>query len=80
MIYVKKSTDLLKRRNTLKTLSLLSLSPALASLGILSIKDVYDNISIENKKELNFASSSIIELSPVLLTQIEEYLEECKNI
>ncbi len=86
MKYLKKSSNLLKRRSALKTIGLLSLSPALAGLGISSMKDVkeiYDNIPVknnENAEEMQYTYSGRIELSPVLLAQIEEYLEECKKI
>ena len=93
MKYLTRQNKLLKKRSALKTLGsalktlgLLSLSPALAGLGISSMKDVkeiYDNIPVKNNedtKEINYTYSSKIELSPVLLAQIEEYLEECKKI
>lgn len=86
MKYLIRQNKLLKKRSALKTLGLLSLSPALAGLGISSMKDVkeiYDNIPVKNNKdteEFKYTYSSKIELSPVLLAQIEEYLEECKNI
>ncbi len=86
MKYLTRQNNLLKKRSALKTLGLLSLSPALAGLGISSMKDVkeiYDNIPVKNNedtKEINYTYSSKIELSPVLLAQIEEYLEECKKI
>ncbi len=86
MKYLKKSSNLLKRRSALKTIGLLSLSPALSGLGISSMKDVkeiYDNIPVknnENTEEMQYTYSGRIELSPVLLAQIEEYLEECKKI
>ena len=86
MKYLVRQNKLLKKRSALKTLGLLSLSPALAGLGISSMKDVkeiYDNIPVKNNKdteEFKYTYSSKIELSPVLLAQIEEYLEECKNI
>ena len=85
MKYFKKSSNLLKKRSALKTLGLLSISPALAGLGISSMKDVkeiYNNIPVknnENTEELQYTYSSRIELSPLLLAQIEEYLEECKK-
>ena len=86
MKYLTRQNKLLKKHSALKTLGLLSLSPALAGLGISSMKDVkeiYDNIPVKNNedtKEINYTYSSKIELSPVLLAQIEEYLEECKKI
>ena len=86
MKYLNKQNNLLKKRSALKTLGLLSLSPALAGLGISSMKDVkeiYDNIPVKNKEnaeEMQYTYSGRIELSPVLLAQIEEYLEECKKI
>ena len=85
MKYLRRQNNLLKKRSTLKTLCLLSLSPALAGLGISSMKDVkeiYDNIPVKNNdtEEFKYTYSSKIELSPVLLAQIEEYLEECKKI
>ena len=86
MKYLRRQNNLLKKRSALKTLGLLSLSPALAGLGISSMKDVkeiYDNIPVKNNektKEFKYTYSSKIELSPVLLAQIEEYLEECKKI
>lgn len=86
MKYLNKQNNLLKKRSALKTIGLLSLSPALAGLGISSMKDVkeiYDNIPVknnENTEELCYTYSGRIELSPVLLAQIEEYLEECKKI
>ena len=86
MKYLIRQNKLLKKRSALKTLGLLSLSPALAGLGISSMKDVkeiYDNIPVKNNKdteEFKYTYSSKIELSSVLLAQIEEYLEECKNI
>ena len=86
MKYLKKSSNFLKRRSALKTLGLLSVSPALSGLGISSMKDVkeiYDNIPVknnENIEELQYTYSGRIELSPLLLAQIEEYLEECKKI
>ena len=85
MKYLTRQNKLLKKRSALKTLGLLSLSPALAGLGISSMKDVkeiYDNIPVKNNdtEEFKYTYSSKIELSPVLLAQIEEYLEECKKI
>ncbi len=86
MKYLKKSSNLLKRRSALKTIGLLSISPALSGLCISSMKDakeIYDNIPVknnENAEEFKYTYSSKIELSPVLLAQIEEYLEECKKI
>ena len=86
MKYLNKQNNLLKKRSALKTLGLLSISPALAGLGISSMKDVkeiYNNIPVknnENTEELQYTYSSRIELSPLLLAQIEEYLEECKKI
>ncbi len=86
MKYLTRQNNLLKKRSTLKTLGLLSLSPALAGLGISSMKDakeIYNNIHVKNKEnteELQYTYSGRIELSPVLLAQIEEYLEECKKI
>ena len=85
MKYLRRQNNLLKKRSALKTLGLLSLSPALAGLGISSMKDVkeiYDNIPVKNNdtEEFKYTYSSKIELSPVLLAQIEEYLEECKKI
>ncbi len=86
MKYLNKQNNLLKKRSALKTIGLLSLSPALAGLGISSMKDVkeiYDNIPVKNKEnteEMQYTYSGRIELSPVLLAQIEEYLEECKKI
>ena len=86
MKYLKKTSNFLKRRSALKTLGLLSISPALAGLGISSmkdVKDIYDNIPVknnENIEELQYTYSGRIELSPLLLAQIEEYLEECKKI
>ena len=46
------------------------------------VKDIYDNIPVKNNDtaEFKYTYSSKIELSPVLLAQIEEYLEECKKI
>ena len=40
MKYLRRQNKLLKKRSALKTLGLLSLSPALAGLGISSMKDV----------------------------------------
>lgn len=86
MKYLKKSSNFLKRRSALKTLGLLSVSPALSGLSISSmkdVKDIYDNIPVknnENIEELQYTYSGRIELSPLLLAQIEEYLEECKKI
>ena len=85
MKYLRRQNKLLKKRSALKTLGLLSLSPALAGLGVSSMKDVkeiYDNIPVKNNdtEEFQYTYSSKIELSPVLLAQIEEYLEECKKI
>ena len=85
MKYLRRQNKLLKKRSALKTLGLLSLSPALAGLGVSSMKDVkeiYDNIPVKNNdtEEFKYTYSSKIELSPVLLAQIEEYLEECKKI
>lgn len=86
MKYIDKQNILLKKRKALKTLGLLSISPALAGLGISSMKDIkelYDNIPLKSKEpqeEIKYIYTSKIELSPVLLAQIEEYLEECKNI
>ncbi len=86
MKYLNKQNNLLKKRSALKTIGLLSISPALSGLGISSIKDVkeiYNNIHVKNKEnteELQYTYSGRIELSPVLLAQIEEYLEECKKI
>ena len=86
MKYLNKQNNLLKKRSALKTIGLLSISPALAGLGISSIKDVkeiYNNIPVkskENTEEMQYTYSGRIELSPVLLAQIEEYLEECKKI
>ena len=86
MKYLKKSSNFLKRRSALKTLGLLSVSPALSGLGISSmkdVKDIYDNIPVKNKEnteEFQYTYSGRIELSPLLLAQIEEYLEECKKI
>ncbi len=86
MKYFNKQNNLLKKRSALKTIGLLSISPALAGLGISSMKDVkeiYNNIPVknnENTEELQYTYSSRIELSPLLLAQIEEYLEECKKI
>ena len=86
MKYLIRQNKLLKKRSALKTLGLLSLSPALSGLGISSMKDakeIYDNIPVknnENTEELQYTYSGRIELSPVLLAQIEEYLEECKKI
>ena len=86
MIYLTRQNNLLKKRSALKTLGLLSISPALAGLGISSmkdVKDIYDNIPVKNNEkteEFKYTYSSKIELSPVLLAQIEEYLEECKKI
>ena len=85
MKYLRRQNKLLKKRSALKTLGLLSISPALAGLGISSMKDVkeiYDNIPVKNNDtaEFKYTYSSKIELSPLLLAQIEEYLEECKKI
>ena len=86
MKYFNKQNNLLKKRSALKTIGLLSISPALAGLGISSMKDVkeiYNNIPVkskENTEELQYTYSGRIELSPLLLAQIEEYLEECKKI
>ena len=86
MKYLNKQNNLLKKRSALKTIGLLSISPALSGLGISSMKDVkeiYDNIPVknnENAEEFKYTYSSKIELSPLLLAQIEEYLEECKKI
>ena len=46
------------------------------------VKEIYDNIPVKNNdtEEFKYTYSSKIELSPVLLAQIEEYLEECKKI
>lgn len=47
------------------------------------VKEIYDNIPVKNNEdteEFKYAYSSKIELSPVLIAQIEEYLEECKKI
>ena len=52
MKYLRRQNNLLKKRSALKTLGLLSLSPALAGLGISSMKDVkeiYLNIHIPAK-------------------------------
>ena len=52
MKYLTRQNKLLKKRSALKTLGLLSLSPALAGLGISSMKDVkeiYVNIHIPVK-------------------------------
>ena len=76
MKYLRRQNNLLKKRSALKTLGLLSLSPALAGLGISSMKDVKEIYT----EEFKYTYSSKIELSPVLLAQIEEYLEECKKI
>ncbi len=86
MKYLIRQNKLLKKRSALKTIGLLSISPALSGLGISSIKDVkeiYNNIPVkskENTEEMQYTYSGRIELSPVLLAQIEEYLEECKKI
>ncbi len=86
MKYLISQNKLLKKRSALKTIGLLSISPALSGLGISSMKDVkeiYNNIPVkskENTEELCYTYSGRIELSPVLLAQIEEYLEECKKI
>lgn len=86
MKYLISQNKLLKKRSALKTIGLLSISPALSGLCISSMKDakeIYDNIPVknnENAEEFKYTYSSKIELSPVLLAQIEEYLEECKKI
>lgn len=86
MKYLDKENTLLKKRSALKTLGLLSISPALAGLGVSLMKDIkelYDNIPVKSKEtqeEIKYTYTSKIELSPLLLAQIEEYLEECKNI
>ena len=85
MKYLRRQNNLLKKRSALKTLGLLSLSPALAGLGssMKDVKEIYDNIPVKNNEkteEFKYTYSSKIELSPVLLAQIEEYLEECKKI
>ena len=49
MKYIDKQNILLKKRRALKTLGLLSISPALAGLGVSSMKDIkelYDNIPL----------------------------------
>ena len=54
MKYLTRQNNLLKKRSALKTLGLLSLSPALAGLGISSMKDVkeiYDNIPVKNNEK-----------------------------
>ena len=54
MKYLRRQNKLLKKRSALKTLGLLSLSPALAGLGISSMKDVkeiYDNIPVKNNEK-----------------------------
>lgn len=82
----KQSDNFFKKRNALKTFGLLSLNTALAGLGISSINDVkeiYKNISGQNQTntvDYKYTYSNKIELSPILLAQIEEYLEECKKI
>ncbi len=73
MKYLNKQNNLLKKRSALKTIGLLSISPALSGLGISSMKDVkeiYDNIPVknnENTADLCYTYSGRIELSPVLL-------------
>ena len=67
MKYLTRQNKLLKKRSALKTLCLLSLSPALAGLGISSMKDVkeiYDNIPVKNNEkteEFKYTYSSKIE-------------------
>ena len=84
MKYLRRQNNLLKKRSALKTLGLLSLSPALAGFisSMKDVKEIYDNIPVKNNdtEEFKYTYSSKIELSPVLLAQIEEYLEECKKI
>ena len=63
MKYLRRQNNLLKKRSALKTLGLLSLSPALAGLGISSMKDVkeiYDNIPVKNNdtEEFKYTYSS----------------------
>ena len=81
MKYLRRQNKLLKKRSALKTLGLLSISPALAG-SMKDVKEIYDNIPVKNNdtEEFKYTYSSKIELSPVLLAQIEEYLEECKKI
>ena len=67
MKYLIRQNKLLKKRSALKTLGLLSLSPALAGLGISSMKNVkkiYDNIPVKNNdtEEIKYTYSSKIEL------------------
>ena len=47
-----------------------------------ALKTLGYNIPVKNNdtEEFKYTYSSKIELSPVLLAQIEEYLEECKKI
>ena len=57
MKYLTRQNKLLKKRSALKTLGLLSISPALAGLGISSMKDVkeiYDNIPVKNNDTEEF--------------------------
>ena len=66
MKYLTRQNKLLKKRSALKTLGLLSLSPALAGLGISSMKNVkkiYDNIPVKNNdtEEFKYTYSSKIE-------------------
>ena len=57
MKYLTRQNKLLKKRSALKTLGLLSLSPALAGLGISSMKNVkkiYDNIPVKSISWLRY--------------------------
>lgn len=83
MKYMIKLKNLLEKRTSLKRLGFLAMSPALMGLGICSIKEICNNIDVKNlqhTEDIKYTYNSRIELSPILLAQIDEYLEECKKI
>lgn len=85
MKYMIKLKNLLEKRTSLKRLGFLAMSPALMGLGICSIKEICNNIDVKNLQhtedieDIKYTYNSRIELSPILLAQIDEYLEECKK-
>lgn len=81
-----RESNLLKRRAVIKKLGILSLSPFLAGMGVYSVKEIKDiykgvlSIKGNAPSDLQVISSeeeTLIELTPILLSQIEEYLKEC---
>ncbi len=79
-----KNIKFLKKRQSIKILCLLSISPEIFNYGVSIInnkKFCNSQLELYSKEceKFKYTYNGKIELSPVLLEQIEKYLYECKK-